>query len=620
MLEVVERPSILAALFRFLDDEGALYCVLGNLRRLLEGESPRGAARHHVAPITLIVPPATLERTLPQLLSKFCASQELELVEYHRTGDQTCHCLLSWVDASERPAFIGFEASGDYSHAGRYLYSAEELLRDRLPTTMGADATFGCFAAAPAKEFLCTVLRGVEAGDIDEPDALHLSEQWRRDPTGCALQLQRFFDSAREGGILVRAAQSAAWGPVRLAMPELQSALRRRLPNTLSVRWRQLRQEWRDWRSPQGLLVACLGPDGSGKTTLMEALADQPLPPFRHVDKMHLRPGLLRRSGTHLKPRHVKEQPRGRLATLVKLIMFVVDYWLGYWLTIRPKLVRGTLLLSHRYYDDVLVDPRRYRIAGTRWLVRLLLPVIPRPGLWLVFDLPSATLQARNQDVSEEEAARQRRAYRRVLRRRDSAAVLDARQTRTQLIAQAERAIVSYVAQRTAARLGLPQEERKNPSTTNLLLFFCRHNVPVLSRLVRTLFNSDIYCLVPEDIHLPHPYGVVIHSQAVIGRRVTVMQQVTIGGRDQSEIIAPIIGNDVYIGAGARVLGDVRIGDGVVIGANAVVTRDIPPGVTVVGHNRVIGEARSPRRVASQRVATVAELHTRTSRESVRGG
>ena len=75
---------------------------------------------------------------------------------------------------------------------------------------------------------------------------------------------------------------------------------------------------------------------------------------------------------------------------------------------------------------------------------------------------------------------------------------------------------------------------------------------------------------------------------------MTVMQQVTIGGRDHRENIAPLIGDDVYIGAGARVLGDVRVGQGVVIGANAVVTRDIPPGVTVVGANRIVPTPRPP--------------------------
>ncbi len=55
-----------------------------------------------------------------------------------------------------------------------------------------------------------------------------------------------------------------------------------------------------------------------------------------------------------------------------------------------------------------------------------------------------------------------------------------------------------------------------------------------------------------------------------------------IGGRDGEPNIAPVIGDDVTIGAGARILGDVRIGNGATIGANAVVTRDIPPGATVV--------------------------------------
>ena len=53
---------------------------------------------------------------------------------------------------------------------------------------------------------------------------------------------------------------------------------------------------------------------------------------------------------------------------------------------------------------------------------------------------------------------------------------------------------------------------------------------------------------------------------------------------------APRIGNRVYIAAGAKVLGDITIGDDVIIGANAVVTKDVPPDVVVVGANRIMAK------------------------------
>jgi serine O-acetyltransferase len=283
-------------------------------------------------------------------------------------------------------------------------------------------------------------------------------------------------------------------------------------------------------------------------------------------------------------------------------MMFVADYWLGYWLWIRPKLVRSTLVVSNRYFDDVLVDPRRYRIDRALAFARLLLRWVPRPELWLVFDIPSQALQARQGgELEEEEATRQRGEYRRLLRENENVVVLDADQPLDRIVAQAECAIASQLASRTSERLGLPSEKSRNPTATRILLFFSRRNIPLISRFVRVLYNSDIQSRLPPDLHLPHPYGIIVHPQAVIGRRVTVMQQVTIGGRDHLENIAPLIGDDVYIGAGARVLGDVRIGQGVVIGANAVVTRDIPPGVTVVGANRIVA---TPKPHAAETVDT----------------
>ena len=359
--------------------------------------------------------------------------------------------------------------------------------------------------------------------------------------------------------------------------------------------WQRKWDRVRRWREPAGLLIACLGPDGSGRTSVVEELGMRPLAPFAHAHIMDLRPHMMRPTPVDPDSR----VPRGPLGTIAKRMMFVADYWLGYWLQIRPKLVASTMVVSNRYFDDILVDPGYYRIDRSRGLARWLLPWIPRPELWLVFDIPSEVLQTRTREVAAEEAARLRSEYRKVLRRREDVVVLDAGRPLEEVSAEAERAIVAQLARRTARRLGLPDTSKDNPASTDVLLFFCRRHVPLLSKLVRVLFNSDIHCRLPADVHMPHPYGIVLHRQAIIGHRVTIMQQVMIGSRDRDENIAPVIGDDVTIGAGARILGDVRIGNGATIGANAVVTRDIPPGATVVGADRLVATRRSPAMVAA---------------------
>lgn len=79
---------------------------------------------------------------------------------------------------------------------------------------------------------------------------------------------------------------------------------------------------------------------------------------------------------------------------------------------------------------------------------------------------------------------------------------------------------------------------------------------------------------------IPHPNGIVIHPGATIGPNCLIFQQVTLGSGEGG---VPVIGGHVDIGAGARILGAVRIGDHARIGANAVVLVDVPAGATAVG-------------------------------------
>ncbi len=92
--------------------------------------------------------------------------------------------------------------------------------------------------------------------------------------------------------------------------------------------------------------------------------------------------------------------------------------------------------------------------------------------------------------------------------------------------------------------------------------------------------DIPLNCQIGGGLLIPHPNGIVIHPDAAIGVNCLIFQQVTLGIRSGPGV--PVIGGHVDIGAGAKILGPVRIGDHTRIGANAVVTKDVPSHTTAV--------------------------------------
>lgn len=119
--------------------------------------------------------------------------------------------------------------------------------------------------------------------------------------------------------------------------------------------------------------------------------------------------------------------------------------------------------------------------------------------------------------------------------------------------------------------------------------FFHRKGIPILPRLVRflifLLYNSDVASSVKIGKRCLFGHsgiGVVIHHRAVIGDDCIIGQGCTVGGRSKHPDV-PVIGNKVYIGAGARVLGPIKVGDNVIIAPNAVVLKDVASNCIVGG-------------------------------------
>ena len=88
-----------------------------------------------------------------------------------------------------------------------------------------------------------------------------------------------------------------------------------------------------------------------------------------------------------------------------------------------------------------------------------------------------------------------------------------------------------------------------------------------------------------------HGLGCTVHFNATIGSNCKIFSNVTIGDQWSGVVrteAAPTIGNHVMIGAGAVILGSIKVGDNSIIGANAVVTKDVPAGSLVVGANKIM--------------------------------
>jgi len=116
--------------------------------------------------------------------------------------------------------------------------------------------------------------------------------------------------------------------------------------------------------------------------------------------------------------------------------------------------------------------------------------------------------------------------------------------------------------------------------------------IPVLGRVLRRLvwwlsclvFGAEIAMAAEIDggLYIPHPYGIVI-GRSRIGADVCIMQNVTIGTKHIEDRSIPVIEAGVVLGAGCCVLGEVVVGAGSAVGANAVVLASLPPNSVAVG-------------------------------------
>lgn len=172
--------------------------------------------------------------------------------------------------------------------------------------------------------------------------------------------------------------------------------------------------------------IGILGPDGSGKSTVIENLGKKLKRSRLKFFPVHWLPAL----GPGVRPgQGIVTDPHGRPSKSAFLSWLqlgkIILYW--WWASLRYLFhlrAKREMVLSDRFYLDLLVDPRRYRFGASLKLARLFFRLLPKPDRIIVLHAPAETILARKKEVSKPELERQLEAYQAIAKETGNRAVL----------------------------------------------------------------------------------------------------------------------------------------------------------------------------------------------------
>lgn len=263
---------------------------------------------------------------------------------------------------------------------------------------------------------------------------------------------------ANDAERIIEAATSRRWDDPEIDLPRLgrfimRQAAKRHPLHLLRRRamsgGRRAARLARPGQAGRGLSVVVLGPDGSGKSSVVEAVASRLGPAFSGVERRSFPPALRQWPDTVTRSHPQAAPPRSPVSSAVRATAYWgVHAWLAHLGVIGPKLVNNRLILHDRHLMDTLIDQKRYRYSGPTRLLRWIVAATPRPGLVILLDAPAEVVQARKGELTLDETRRQLEAYRKLVGSLSFGTLVDADASLGVVVQRVEAVIVEHMGRR----------------------------------------------------------------------------------------------------------------------------------------------------------------------------
>lgn len=422
-------------LVNFFRNEGINHAILGrrnSLNEIVDGDIDIVISHKDFSNLNIIM----------QDFASNCGMQLIQCLEHESTAKY--YVLSDRTDHS----MICPDLCSSFIRDKRLLINNEELMSNRTSFTIEGEELS---ILVPEYEFLYYLLKKTDKNSLDINAFEHLALQFKACNTEKLLNILKRYFSNTSIELIVSAFNKNTIDQINQQILVLRKELYRKKPIKFSHAVADLKLKVKRVFFKTGLSIAVLGADGSGKSTVINGLSEHLKKGFRKVQYYHLYPKESNRiTKTNIDPQGQK--PHSIIISQLKLLYFSSNYYLGYF-KVYLKLVRSTLIIFDRYFDDILVDKLRFRYKGPSFFLRAAGVFIPKPKLYVYLDAPSDVIYRRKKELTIDEIERQRKEYLSVMRMKKKGYIINAEQQPEKVIFDVETKILDYLEERQKNRI-----------------------------------------------------------------------------------------------------------------------------------------------------------------------